>query len=63
MNESSSVSAARGHPWGWVALSVVLFGALMAFRAELRSPWLQDLVAGVAFAFLYPAMRGFRRKT
>ena len=65
MNEAPSISDSgkRGRPWPWLALSAALFGVLMAFRGELHSIWLRALVAGVAFAVLYPAVRGFRRKT
>ncbi len=62
MNESSSVTGRRRHPWAWLVPSVVLFGLLMAFRGELHSLWLRALVAGVAFAFLFLAIQGFRRK-
>ena len=64
MNEASSISEKekRGRPWAWLVLSIVLFGALMAFRSELQAIWLRALVAGVAFAVLYPAVQGFRHK-
>ena len=64
MNEAPSISekGKRGRPWAWLALSIALFGVLMAFRSELHSIWLRALVAGVAFAVLYPAVRGFRHK-
>jgi len=39
------------------------FGALMAFRSEIHSIWLRALVAGIAIAFLYPAIQGFRHRS
>jgi hypothetical protein len=64
MNDVPSVSASSKHsrPWGWLVLSALVFGALMAFRSELHSIWLRALVAGIAFALLYPAAHGFRHK-
>ena len=61
MNESSDVSGKRNQPWTWLG-SVILFGVLMALRAELHSIWLRALAGGIAFGFLIPAIQGFRRK-
>ena len=55
----------RQHLWrstDWLALSVLLFGVLMAFRSEFQSIWLRALVAGVAGAVLYTAVQRFRNK-
>lgn len=64
MNDTSSVPGSSKHsrPWAWLVLRALVFGALMAFRNELHSVWLRALVAGIAFASLYPAVRGFRHK-
>jgi hypothetical protein len=64
MNEASSVPGDGKHsrPWAWLVLSVVLFGLLMGFRGEVHSIWLRALVAGIAFAVLYPSIQGFRHK-
>jgi hypothetical protein len=64
MNDTPSLSRAgkTNRPWAWVVLSALVFGALMAFRSELHSIWLRALVAGIAFAFLFPAVQGFRHK-
>jgi hypothetical protein len=64
MNDTPSVSGSTKHsrPWAWLVLSALVFGALMAFRSELHPIWLRALVAGIAFAFLFPAARGFRHK-
>jgi hypothetical protein len=64
MNDTPIVSSSSKHsrPWPWLALSALVFGSMMAFRSELHSIWLRALVAGIAFAFLYPAAQGFRRK-
>jgi hypothetical protein len=65
MNAAPSVSGSCRHsrPWAWLVLSALAFGALMAFRSELHSIWLRALVAGIAFALLYAAFRGFGRKS
>jgi len=62
MNESSSDSGKRGHACAWRALSLIKFGVLMAFRAELHSIWSRPLVASIAFALLYVGIQGFRHK-
>lgn len=63
MNETSiSEKSKYGRSWAWLVLSVVLFGALMGFRGELHSIWLRALVAGAAFAVLFPAVGRFRHK-
>ncbi len=62
MNEPLSIVGKRRHWWAWLVPCVVAFSVLMAFRVELHSIWFRALVAGVAFAFLLLAMRGFRRK-
>jgi hypothetical protein len=64
MNAAPSVSGSCKHsrPWAWLVLSALAFGALMAFRSELHSIWLRALVAGIAFAFLFAAVQGFRHK-
>ncbi len=62
MNECSNGTGKRRHPWAWLIPSAVLFGVIMAFRTELQSIWLRALLAGVAFAFLFLAIQGFRRK-
>jgi hypothetical protein len=65
MNDAPNVSNSSKHGlrWIWLALSIMIFGALMAFRSEIHSIWLRALVAGIAFPFLYPAIRGFGRRT
>jgi succinate dehydrogenase/fumarate reductase cytochrome b subunit len=64
MSDTPSVSGSskHSHPWAWLVLSALVFGALMAFRRELYSIWLRALVAGIAFALLFPAVQGFRHK-
>ena len=64
MNDTPIVSGSSKHsrPWAWLVLSALVFGALMAFRSELHSIWLRALVASIAFAFLFPAVQGFRHK-
>jgi len=62
MNDTPNVpnSSKHGLPWIWLALSIMTFGALMAFRNEIHSIWLRAPVAAIAFAFLYPAIQRFR---
>ena len=64
MSDTPSIpsSTKQSRPWAWLILSALVFGALMAFRSELHSIWLRALVAGIAFALLYPAAQGFLRK-
>lgn len=52
----------RGYRLAWLILSVVLFGALMAFRGELHSIWQRAFVAGTAGAVFVTAVRAFRHK-
>jgi hypothetical protein len=59
-NPSISEPSKRNRSWAWLIFSAVIFGGLM--RSELQSIWLRALVAGVAFAFLWLAVQGFRRK-
>ena len=64
MNDTPTItnSDKTSRPWAWLVLSALVFGALMAFRSELDSIWLRALVAGIAFAFLFLAVQGFRHK-
>ena len=62
MKEPSDTSGKQTSAWMWLALSVIVFGVLMALRAELQSVWLRALVAGVLFAFLYLAIQRHRRR-
>ena len=63
MSDTPSIpgSTKQNRPWAWLIVSALVFGALMAVRAELHSIWLRALVAGAAFTFLLPAILGFRR--
>jgi hypothetical protein len=57
MNKARTILGKRNPFWAWLGLSLILFAALMAFRAELHSIWLRALVAGIAFGLLYPAIQ------
>jgi hypothetical protein len=60
-NTGGSSPNKSGRPWGWLVLSVICFGLLLAFRSEIHSIWLRALVAGIAFAFLIPVVRQFQK--
>jgi len=64
MNEVPGVSRTTRHIFRYIflPLGVVLFGGLMAWRAELHSVWLRALIAGLAFGSLGLMIQLLRQK-
>jgi hypothetical protein len=62
MNESPVISPKQGYRILWFVLGAILFGALMALRAELENIWARAFVAGLAGMVLVAAITKLRRK-